>query len=289
VEGKPQSDRKMVTPRVLAGKRMLDRKAIVIVPKGDPRARPPAATHAPLVLKAGATASAACTAKPGRCVLESECVTLKGTLFRGICPGKSVCCTKIPPPAPANPNPVTPPNVDEGECPFYDTLARTSKVGNNNKLYDTVPIKPEHMTEPQKSGWNDRDADNTMRLQPTACAFARMEKHAAADGVILKIASGFRSFARQKYFYDCFLTGKCNDGNKAAKPGSSNHGVGLALDLNTDCGKQKKGGNVPKMCASSKVYQWLLKNYKTTGFIRAVDTEPWHWEYRPGQAMPAYA
>jgi hypothetical protein len=51
--------------------------------------------------------------------------------------------------------------------------------------------------------------------------------------------------------------------------GSSNHGQGIALDLNTDCGKQF-GAKPPAACKSSAVYMWLLKNARTHGFIRAV-------------------
>lgn len=299
-EGKPRKGRKLVSPRVLAGKAMMKKSNIVIVPKGDPRARAPVDAQTPAgvtpasgsqmpVLKSGTyTTSAACQAKAGQCIDTSVCSTRKGTLFRGVCPGASVCCIGGTTTSTQPTTPVTPPTVDAGQCPGYAGLATTNKAGNGNVIYATVPIKAEHMTEPGKVGMSDELADNTMRLQPTACAFARMQALAAAAGVNLKIASGFRTLKRQQYFYNCMLTKKCNGGNKAAVPGNSNHGVGLALDLNADCGKQA-GAKAPTLCKSSKVYVWLLNNYRTHGFIRAVPSEPWHWEYRPGQAMPSYA
>ena len=299
MDARPRKGKKLVSPRVLKGKALMAKKNVVIVPKGDPRARAPEAfpTAAPtspatgVVLKSSTfTTSAACAAKPGRCVTTASCTELKGVVFRGVCPGVSVCCTQIPAaattPAPTTPTPTTP-AAPVANCPFYGTQPITKKAGNGNIVYDTVLIKREHMSEPAKYGISDTQADNTMRLT-TACAFARLEAAASAAGVKLTINSGFRTLARQQYFYNCFKTGKCNGGNRAAVPGNSNHGVGLALDLNTDCGKQP-GNKAPAACKSSKVYMYLLNNYKTHGFIRAVKDEPWHWEYRPGQAMPAWA
>lgn len=294
VDARPRKGRKLVSPRVLSGKALMKKEHIVIVPKGDPRARAPDASVAVqpqspatgVVLKAGTfTTSAACAAKPGRCVETAQCTQLKGTVFRGVCPGVSVCCTNIPA---TTTTPTTPaPAVDTTSCPFYATQPVTKKAGNGNVIYDTVLIAREHMSEPAKYGLPDTQADNTMRLT-TACAFARLNAAATAAGVKITIASGFRTLARQQYFWNCFQTKKCNNGNRAAVPGNSNHGVGLALDLNSDCGKQP-GSRAPAACKSSKVYMYLLNNYRTHGFIRAVQDEPWHWEYRPGQAMPAWA
>jgi hypothetical protein len=297
-EGRPRKGRKLVSPRVLKGKAMMKKQDIVIVPKGDPRARAPTSPASPFsagaVLKAGAsfTTSAACAAKNGQCLETAACSSRRGTLFRGVCPGVSVCCIGGTAPAATPSTPTTPstpaPTVDVGSCPSYAGLATTTKAGNGNIMYQTVPIKAEHMVDPSKIGMSDQLADNTMRLQPTACAFGRMAELASKAGVTLKIASGFRSLARQQYFWNCYQTKKCNNGNTAARPGNSNHGVGLALDLNTDCGKQLTA-KAPAACKSSAVYTWLLNNYRTHGFIRAVPNEPWHWEYRPGQAMPSYA
>jgi len=54
---------------------------------------------------------------------------------------------------------------------------------------------------------------------------------AKAQGCNASIISGHRTYEKQKYFYDCYVTGKCNNGNLAAKPGYSNHEYGLAADL----------------------------------------------------------
>jgi LAS superfamily LD-carboxypeptidase LdcB len=118
-------------------------------------------------------------------------------------------------------------------------------------------------------------SDNTMTTT-TACAFDKVASAAKQAGVTIKIASGFRTIARQEYFYNCYLTKACNNGNLAAVPGRSNHGRGIALDLNTNCGGQT--GPKPN-CGGSPVYQWLYNNAHNYGFTRTVQSEPWHWEY----------
>lgn len=95
----------------------------------------------------------------------------------------------------------------------------------------------------------------------TAKAFLAMQAAAAADGVDLWIRSGFRSYEEQEWFYQAWKEGW---GNKAARPGHSNHQTGRALDLDLDL-------------AGSR--EWLEKHARKHGFKRTVPGEPWHWEY----------
>ncbi len=71
----------------------------------------------------------------------------------------------------------------------------------------------------------------------------RLEKEAAANWLALRRLGGrelqiwisplgprssYRTFAEQQYFWDLYQSGR---GNLAAKPGTSNHGLGRAIDL----------------------------------------------------------
>jgi hypothetical protein len=100
----------------------------------------------------------------------------------------------------------------------------------------------------------------------TANAFLTMAKAAEANGITLRINSGFRTNAEQQYLYNCYLSKKCNSGNLAAKPGYSNHQSGHALDLNT-------GGGA---------LNWLNAHGAAYGFKRTVPSESWHWEWWGG-------
>lgn len=100
----------------------------------------------------------------------------------------------------------------------------------------------------------------------TAAAFHRMRAAAAADGVAIKVVSGFRTMAEQEYLYGCYKSGKCNSGNLAARPGFSNHQSGHALDLNA---------------RDPAVGLWLRAHASAYGFHNTVPSEPWHWEFWP--------
>ncbi|KAL9644007.1 hypothetical protein ABK040_005475 [Willaertia magna] len=110
-------------------------------------------------------------------------------------------------------------------------------------------------------------------VDSTAGYFNAMKNAAAQSGIHLQISSGFRTNAEQQYFYNCYKTKSCNNGNLAAAPGYSNHQNGIALDINV---------------ANGNVYNWLTRNASRFGFVRTVPSETWHWEYRPGSRCNAF-
>jgi hypothetical protein len=93
----------------------------------------------------------------------------------------------------------------------------------------------------------------------TGHAFLRMQRAANDAGVYLSLNSGFRSMAEQEYLYGCYLSGNCNGGNLAARPGYSNHQSGIAVDVSTS--------------------DWLANHGEAYGFERTVPSEAWHWEF----------
>jgi LAS superfamily LD-carboxypeptidase LdcB len=97
----------------------------------------------------------------------------------------------------------------------------------------------------------------------TARAFLLMREAAAVDGIDLAIRSGWRSYERQQWLYRLWRLGL---GNKAARPGYSNHQAGRALDIYLD--------------DDNATLAWLQQNGRRFGFHRTVRKEPWHWEFR---------
>ncbi|HLL76882.1 MAG TPA: M15 family metallopeptidase [Pyrinomonadaceae bacterium] len=95
--------------------------------------------------------------------------------------------------------------------------------------------------------------------------YMRLKDAALANNVDLAVTSGFRTFAKQAALFRIFQQG----GNRAARPGFSNHQDGQAFDLNT------MGFD------GTRNYDWLKRNAPAHGFIRTVSGEHWHWEYRP--------
>lgn len=99
---------------------------------------------------------------------------------------------------------------------------------------------------------------------PAAVSFDRLQAAAARDGVTIAVTDSYRSYeqqvdvARRKGLY--------SQGGLAAKPGTSDHGWGLSVDLGLD----------------SRAQAWMRANAGNFGFIENVAREPWHWTFRPG-------
>ncbi|CAF1658153.1 unnamed protein product, partial [Rotaria magnacalcarata] len=151
--------------------------------------------------------------------------------------------------------------VDLEEDPFADVDEEKEELILRRHRRNT-----EHLTNPGIHSSAPTAADNTMTTS-TACAFDKMASAAKQAGVKITVTSGFRTVARQEYFWNCYQTKACNNGNLAARPGTSKHGRDVALDLNTDCGSQ------------SGVHQWLKNNGHKYGFKHTVKSEPWYWEF----------
>lgn len=98
-----------------------------------------------------------------------------------------------------------------------------------------------------------------------ARAFERMSAAARQEGHWLWVISGYRTRREQRFLYERYRMGL---GPRAARPGTSNHQIGIALDVSV-------GGE------GSPIYRWLAANACRHGFRRTVPSEPWHWEYRP--------
>lgn len=109
--------------------------------------------------------------------------------------------------------------------------------------------------------------DNHAVEVATTNAYYAMAKAAQNAGVQIRVVSGFRTMAEQKYLYACYVNCNCNGCNLAATPGYSNHQSGHALDLNT---------------SAAGVYSWLSNHAGAFGFKRTVPSEIWHWEWWGG-------
>ena len=98
---------------------------------------------------------------------------------------------------------------------------------------------------------------------PASEAFRDMQAAAARDGVTIRVTDSYRSFDRQVELAE--RKGLYSQGGLAARPGTSNHGWGRSLDVDT-------GGGTA---------DWLRTNAARFGFHEDVAGEPWHWTYRP--------
>jgi hypothetical protein len=118
---------------------------------------------------------------------------------------------------------------------------------------------------------NDGNEDEYLWANAAESYFS-LKTAAAAAGITLGLRDCYRPVAKQQYFYDCYqqkLRGQanpCNNGNEAARPGTSNHGWGVSIDFaDINYGTAK--------------YNWLTTNAVPVGWKNDVRGEPWHWTY----------
>ncbi|WP_432534383.1 M15 family metallopeptidase [Kineococcus arenarius] len=96
---------------------------------------------------------------------------------------------------------------------------------------------------------------------PAAQAYQQLRAAAARDGVTIKATDSYRSYeqqvdvARRKGLY--------SQGGLAAKPGTSEHGWGLSLDLDLD----------------GEALTWMRAHAEEFGFSENVPRESWHWTF----------
>ena len=107
------------------------------------------------------------------------------------------------------------------------------------------------------------------RLRADAAkAYNDMVRAAKKDGIHWGITDSYRDFATQVRLAE--EKGLYSQGGLAAVPGTSEHGWGMATDLDLD----------------ARALAWLHANADEFGY-KTIPREPWHWEYEGGY-QPAY-
>jgi predicted chitinase/LAS superfamily LD-carboxypeptidase LdcB len=202
------------------------------------------------------------------------------------------------------------------DLPPNDPLVNETPNRNDNPTLDTNNFDLDYIV-----GHSMKDNSGVLRTlividgaavdEKVGIAFLKMQESARKDGVKISINSGFRpafgpnfkgktskgktvnittqetlrrdksrwvTSERAKFTNDedfIFKARSSAYNPQTAPPGASNHGNGIALDLNS-------GSRVSlKKVLNNKIYEWLVRNSWKFGFVRAVKTEEWHFEYRP--------
>lgn len=126
-------------------------------------------------------------------------------------------------------------------------------------------------------------------------AFVSMLQAAKEDGIMLEVCSPYRTLDRQEYLFDKKIVRYMNRGMSymdayklAARvvnvPGTSEHQIGLALDIYTDSyktldegfGETAAGIWLQENCGE---YGFILRYPKGKEYITGIEYEPWHFRY----------
>lgn len=141
----------------------------------------------------------------------------------------------------------------------------------------------------------------SFRMSPTAARACRALVHAAREaGFDVKATGTYRSLAQQEALFRSRYTTMPLPGRpwkvwqgktwwqlprtaQAARPGTSNHGLGLAVDF-----AEERDGDPQPESVSPAFVKWLDENANRFGFFREFSSgaEPWHWRYVAGDDVP---
>lgn len=125
-----------------------------------------------------------------------------------------------------------------------------------------------------------KERDNKLQSE-AAEAFMRMADAASAEGVTIKIVSGYRDKVYQEGLYNTYAA---NNGTEeadtySARPRHSEHETGLCCDIN----------DVNAAFEYTQAYHWLQEHGAEYGYILRYPKgkeaitgyiyEPWHWRY----------
>ncbi len=176
-----------------------------------------------------------------------------------------------------------------GQMPFYTKQADTSGDWNLI-LVNRAYAVPKDYSVALTTLSNGKQVDT--RIYP---ALQQMFNDARAAGLSLFVREGYRTYDQQKEIMENRIQTYEDQGvarweaKKRAEalvaiPGTSEHELGLSVDINADTQK----------CSSDAVYAWLHANAYKYGFIQrypadkinitGIDNEPWHYRYVGRQA-----
>jgi hypothetical protein len=158
------------------------------------------------------------------------------------------------------------------EC-FSNPNAETQAEGGGGALPPAGEFEP--------NGENGRLPDSALvplrrggRLRGDAAAdWDRMQAAAERDGVTLTAGSTYRTYQRQLELWNASTRPLSERRKWIAFPGGSNHGWGIAVDVNELYGHN--AASAQRIAA----YRWLSRNATRYNFYQRMSWEPWHWEY----------
>lgn len=146
---------------------------------------------------------------------------------------------------------------------------------------------PGELVEPNVRFSYSEHLDKRKMHKTAASALEKMFRAAEEKGIILYGVSGYRSYERQLGIYNrnVALHGKKATDALSAKPGSSEHQSGLAIDISAS----SVNCLLTERLAETKEGKWIAKNCHKYGYIvrypkgktkiTGYSYEPWHIRY----------
>ena len=158
-----------------------------------------------------------------------------------------------------------------------------------NKMTKPLPdgFTPKGLAEPNVPARMDKSEEERSVRKDVVEPLERMFKDAKAAGHNLMVGSAFRSPQLQQKYYDNYVvtSGVEAADQYSAKPGSSEHQLGLSVDISTEsreCYLSECFTALPDgewLAANAYKYGFTLRYKKGKEVITGYNFEPWHYRY----------
>lgn len=159
-------------------------------------------------------------------------------------------------------------------------------IVNKKRPISTTFIPSNLVTPDVKRDSSDSDAEQQVRKE-VGSSIESMFADAKKEGLDLMLASGYRSAALQKTYYDGYVArdGQAAADRYSARPGTSEHQTGLAFDVargDRKCYLEICFADTPEgkwLAANAYKYGLVLRYQNGKEDITGYQYEPWHFRY----------
>lgn len=153
----------------------------------------------------------------------------------------------------------------------------------NSKYRLSATFEPQDLVDLREIGIATSSSGIYLRMD-SARYLKEMQDALNSLGIEMIVTSGYRSFDFQTFTYNYIsdTEGQEEAQSRAAIPGSSEHQLGLAVDIVN----QETNFQLPSPGQRTILYNWLTANAYKYGFVQTYDgsdttirEEQWHWRY----------
>ena len=196
----------------------------------------------------------------------------------------SSCAPSAAPLAKPTPSLTVTPTTTPTPTPTYNVEdpASLTAVVNKHRPLTTLDYEPSDLVVPSAI----TNVNGFALKAEASAALDQLAQAAAAEGVYLAISSAYRSYLGQQNTYNEYL-GILGEGGadlRAARPGYSEHQLGLAVDLDDGngclvsvCFADNPGGIW--LATHAWEYGFVLRYPLGSEAITGYEFEPWHYRY----------
>lgn len=160
-------------------------------------------------------------------------------------------------------------------------------IVNKTRPINPSSFTPSNLVTPKVPIRNPDDTSEVQVRKDTAVALQDMFDSAKKDTINLVLASGYRSYKLQAIVYESFvkLQGQKTADAQSARPGFSEHQLGLAADIvpqNSACQLEVCFADTPEgkwLASNAHLFGFLIRYGKDQKNIVGYQFEPWHVRY----------